>query len=212
MTENIQCSKNKPSQSWVNFRLHTGMFGDHLIMYLHAKWLSYRYDMPLHCTYEEFPFVTHLKLFEKEIDYNRVQHTNPKVCLSREHPLPNREGSVEYTVPYFPEVQWEYDSGDGTYYHLFDVDWKDPEFRRQALEMISPRYPLSLVLPPKDKISIAVHVRRGGAYEDRETAQFQNPMKFPPLTYYAEGLFRLYKCFRENRSIVMFLLMNNNQQ
>ena len=188
MTFNIK-DVQKPVPSCIAYMEAGGMLGDHFLLYLHAKWLSIRYDMPLLCYHPTFPFVTDLKLYEKELDYEKVEHPLTEVLLSRKCPKPNREGSVVYIVPYFPEVKWEYSSSN-QFVHLFDVDWTDPEFRKIAFEMIAPRYPVSLLMPPKDKISIALHARDWGPY-DKGCYQLQNPLKHPPFDYYGDALLKI---------------------
>lgn len=42
---------------------------------------------------------------------------------------------------------------------------KDEVFLKELREVISPKIPLDLITPPKDIISVAVHIRKGGGYD-----------------------------------------------
>ena len=73
----------------------------------------------------------------------------------------------------------------------FPINWKDPEFRRIALAAIAPRAPLNLFHPAPDVISIAIHVREGGGFDNREKLKLDDPFKIPPMDFYIEALNRV---------------------
>ena len=53
-----------PYINHVSYRLSGGRFGDNLLAYMHAKWVSYRYEIPL--VYHDFPYAKELMLEEYE--------------------------------------------------------------------------------------------------------------------------------------------------
>jgi hypothetical protein len=177
----------------VTYDFSHGRFGDNLITYLHAKWFAYEHQIPL--IYKPFHYSSHLVLDDKEfkitelINFPRHRHyldrgpVNPRIHLP-----------ILYMCPYFPEDDWEQRntlSFNDIPWFYFQVNWKDPGFRKVVREMIAPKQPLSLVIPPRNCINIALHIREGGGYDDKVNLEWgspDNPMKFPPLSFYAEGL------------------------
>ncbi|NDD99187.1 hypothetical protein EB008_02690 [bacterium] len=129
-----------------------GRFGDNLLSYLHAKWISYKYNMLL--LYKPFPYSDELALSELETKINdyyydheinifkrkmvcdsNLRYFRPSDLLKK-----NPSGSILYVVPYFPEGgckrTWFFNGSKKWSY--FDVDWKDQIFRSIALEMLRP--------------------------------------------------------------------------
>ncbi|MEN9654610.1 MAG: hypothetical protein RL235_722 [Chlamydiota bacterium] len=171
---------------------HSGRFGDGLLTYLHAKWfaksrgISFLYR-PFHLSNqlvlddEEIPYLNkalrrELKLkpfFKASTKWRRIWSKIPLI-------------PVQYVCPYFPEVGWELKHdrfGD-----MFGVDWHNPEFRAECLHMIAPKEPLQLVLPPRDAVSIALHIRLGGGFDLQDHRFVKAPLKFPPFDFYIGGL------------------------
>ena len=179
------------AEAVVTYRSECGRFGDNLLMYLHTKWISYKYDVPIQCNYDECEFFSELVLYKRESNYYKTSHPTTHLVLSRIHPEPKQHEQITYIVPYFPEVKWELAAATA-WDHLFDVDWQDPQFRKLALEMIAPTRKLSLALPPPGTISIAIHVREGGRH-DPESIRFVVPLKIPPLQYYVDSLERVVR-------------------
>lgn len=175
------------AQSYIGYSKSGGRFGDNLLTYLHAKWLSYKSDVPIF--YEPFPYSSELAFSSQEFSTD-----DP----SRLHLLPYRPGMhlekslpFIYLCPYFPAFEDEQNQGGWTH---FSVDWKDPVFRALCLSLIAPKRPLALTLPPKDTLSIAMHVREGGGF-DTDHTRLYDPLKLPPLTYYIEALAKVAALF-----------------
>lgn len=158
--------------SYVSYELSGGRLGDNLLAYLHAKWLSYRYKVPLF--YKPFPFASELVLSEtgckKQLDKGRV-----------------------FYCPYFPEVAFELTQ---QHYLTFPIDWKDPIFSAMIKKLIAPKKKLPLIYPPKEKLSIAMHVRQGGGF-DTDDIHLKIPLKAPPISFYIESLYKIHQDFPE---------------
>lgn len=176
----------------VTYEFSGGRFGDCLLSYLHAKWLSYVYQIPL--LYKPFLYSTDLALHERE-----VKLTNGDYRLRYRASVANIAQDVEssqpflFSCPYFPEDPIEREEEK---YLCFDVDWKDPGFRKAALEMIAPKKQLRLVEPPQGTVNIAIHVRNGENYDD-EALRRRFPLKLPPFSFYLEALPRVLEYFRD---------------
>ncbi len=173
----------------VTYEFSGGRFGDNLIAYLHAKWFAYQHDVPL--LYKPFDYSSDLVLDEKEIRYGNKRFLKEQgvFYLKKTHiktwPFLSKIPflSMLYVCPYFPEEEIECRKGR---FFSFPVDWKEEGFRKIAREMIAPKEPLSLIIPPTGVISIAMHVREGGGF-DRDLEN-QMPLKAPPKEFYIAGL------------------------
>lgn len=166
----------------ITYSFSGGRFGDNVLSYLHAKWLSYEYQMPL--LYKPFPYSSELVMDDKEIRYDEVRgNYSRQLNLSSQIPVPYPSNNI-FTSPYFPEIEWELKK---EYYFTFPINWEDKEFCRLAKEMISLKTERQLTWPPQDMLSVAIHMREGGGY-DGEEHKIQHPLKTPPITFYIDSL------------------------
>ncbi len=201
----VPCQALPTQQNFITHEFSGGRFGDNLLSYLHAKWLSHRYQIPM--VYKPFLYSSELVLDDVELHYNLGNLWKYKTIYIREEldlnsinrDLSLKEAPRLYVCPYFPECSWEranLKSLDGGQWHFFPVDWKNPEFRSILKTLIAPKEKdkYFLTLPPRDKISIAIHFREGGGYDTGDWALY-NLMKAPPLDFYIEGLSQVVKLF-----------------
>lgn len=177
------------SAQYVTYDLSGGRFGDNLLAYLHAKWFAYQHDLPL--LYKPFEYSNELCLDDRELAYGSRSFRKEQGIRywTKAHvkwwPLFSKIPLFAplYVCPYFPEDVKEARKGR---FYFFQVDWKDAMFRKHALEMLAPKKPLALITPPRDRISIAMHVREGGGF-DRNLG-LSLPLKSPPKEFYLAGL------------------------
>lgn len=169
-------------ESFVTYEFSGGRFGDNLLSYLHAKWIAHQHQIPL--LYKPFEHSSELMLsnLEKLFDPSNSYRIVPWPISSEVE----RVGSILYVCPYFPEDPWEKERL--LQFRRWDVHWKDPAFRAEALAHIAPKQPLSLILPAPGKISVALHVREGGGYDGLKQDW---PLKFPALDFYIKGLLKV---------------------
>jgi hypothetical protein len=190
--------ENNPLKNYVSYSFSGGRFGDNLMAYLHAKWISYKNEVPL--LYKPFPFSSHLALHDLELTYSDSYTRGYRQVnlLSQKDPLhlPNSSSKL-YICPYFPECQWERENLSGPNkiaWSYFNVDWKDLGFRQMLKELVRPNQNCQLVIPPKETINIAIHVREGGSYDHGDFA-LHYLTKFPTLDFYIEGLQKIIELF-----------------
>lgn len=137
----------------------SGRFGDQLLNLAHALYFS----MKNNCEFFYIPFrysgelvlSTAIKPYANELIKKFAQHlrfdgNDRRACL--ESPV----SSALITIPYFVESLTS---------PLFYTDWENPSFKYLLRALMAPKQPLSLLCPPKDRISVAVHVRKGGSFE-----------------------------------------------
>lgn len=179
--------------SAVTYQLLGGRFGDNLVSYLHGKWISYKYNVPLF--YNPFPHADklHLHNVEKKMT-NQVFREKVKfknlIDLDR---LLNPQDSVLMIVPYFTESPIEYKMHNKNMPH-FDVDWKDKGFLKLIRSLIKPKVELKKLTLPENIITVALHVRRGSG-KDGPGAPRKWPHKFPPDSFYIEQLRTIDRMF-----------------
>ena len=156
-----------------------GRFGDRLIAYIHAKWIAFRDRVPL--LYHPFPYSEFLVLSQEEMHVAEAAHFL--------HP------SQIFVCPYFPESDYElqFDEWKDQY---FSVDFENQEFLWTLRKMIAPLRPLHCTRPPKNQLSIAIHVREGSGH-DPMNLSLHFPYKSPPFCFYSTCLNRVLEILGE---------------
>lgn len=173
--------------------------GDNLICYLHAKWISYKYNIPL--LYKPFPHSDEFLFDDLECRYFFDQRVR-EIPVVRGYDRFQKfrkvlKRDIVFTVPYFPESFGErevYKKNNGIHFPCFAVDWKEEKFRGLVTEMLKPKKPLKLLDFPNDKLSVAIHVRTGGGFDREglgEDILFTG--KLPPKKFYLDALEALQK-------------------
>lgn len=180
-------SNFNPSSSAVSYSFASaGRFGDRMLTYLHAKWVSHLYHMPL--LYRPFLYSSRFALddleetrwsqklidsFEQIIHYKQWDH------LSN-----HNDGRYLYIIPYFPECLIDLRTPARRRLY-FKVQWEDPAFKAEVRRLLTPKQPTKTLTLPSDAITVALHIRRGGNFDTGRT-QRHYPLKFAPHRYYAD--------------------------
>lgn len=173
-----------------------GRFGDRLICYLHAKWISYHYEMPL--LYKPFVYSDQLAMHTLEKHYSEAKKSSySKIVTPSSGDKINyrKKRSTLFVIPYFPESLWEHEAQQNLYYY-FSVDWKNAGFRTEIKKMIAWKDFKPQIKLPANRISVAVHIRRGGGFDPVETAT-NAPLKLPPDTFYIDQIKNIYEILDE---------------
>jgi hypothetical protein len=196
--------------SAVTHELSPGRFGDNLISYIHAKWIAYKYNIPL--LYKPFVYSDHLRLHEVElpyaVHYKKFKNT---VYLGKKSTVTSQAMATLYVVPYFPESKWELKHGisfSGKAWDYIAVDWHDPQFIALLRHVIAPRTPQQAMALPPDRIWVAIHMRKGGNHDTPETLP-GFPLKFLPDEFYITQLHKLYALLQE-RPLYVYLFTDDN--
>ena len=174
----------------VTYEFSGGRFGDCLLAYIHAKWISYRYQMPL--LYKPFKYSEQLELNQVEPLYDQGKTSSFKghVTLAKGEGVYQAARSVLYTVPYFPHSVYEHyfcNKRDPSNLPFFHMDYEDPAFKAELRKVIRPVRELPKLELPKDCTTVALHMRRGITF-DGPDLKFTTPYKEPPLSYYVSQL------------------------
>lgn len=172
----------------VTYSFSGGRFGDNLVAYIHAKWISYKFGMPL--IYKPFWCSNKLALHAKELLYDREVHSYRAILAINKNLNFFKNLNILYDVPYFPESELEVDVN---YPKYFDIDWKDKNFVVLLKQYIAPIIHITKINIPKDHISVAVHIRKGSGGDLISSQEIQDltrrmPLKFPPDSYYIQAI------------------------
>ena len=196
-----------------------GRLGDKLMMYVKAKWVAHHFNMPFY--YKPFPYSDLFAMHDIDTRYSPsvarqypIKQTFRALDSAIEQNIfPN--GSTLYTIHYFFHIpQWG--SIQTTYDSQEIMCWPEiinnQAFRDELRKTIKSRKPLNLVDTPKNKISVALHVRKGGGFDhpllSTQLYDVDNlnpcevmppvtyadkywPLKFIPDQYYIDQLIRL---------------------
>jgi hypothetical protein len=203
-----------------------GRLGDQLIMYIKAKWVAFHYDLPF--LYKPFEYSDQLMMHlnEQHLTDNIVRTYKKKIvtCYDESEIVSKSPVSKDYTFfqihYYFNPSSW------GSYQRNYDsqeiMAWpdvhKDKAFIDEIKKQIAPCNPISLPHLPANKISVAVHIRMGGGFDNsllsRQLYALEDlnpmehvpegiysdkhwPFKFPPLQYYVDQIKRLSQMFND---------------
>ena len=181
-----------------------GRLGDNIINYCKAKWISYTYNIPLF--YCPFKHSDTLMIHEVENKYHRSLDKQFKKTIHLNRNIK--------TISIDPKESYLYKS---EYKSNIDIDWEDQQFIKELKKTIAPRTEIKKTKLPKDRVSVALHVRKGGgidfpllsnqnieekpnkyqlwnnSFKYRHTyADCGHPLKFPPDQYFIEQIRNLY--------------------
>ncbi len=179
-----------------------GRFGDNLLAYIHAKWIAYRYNV--HMLYRPFIYSDQLALHREEELFDEqedlAEESNP-VCFAKKIMLgtgakfyPHAGDSILYIVPYFPHCYIEHAQAR-KHTPFFPVDYHNQAFKSELRRMIRPLGEIKKLEIPKNRLSVAVHMRKGTNAGDGPSLMFLAPHKEPQDAYYLGQIKRIYALF-----------------
>lgn len=205
------------AKSAITYQFSGGRFGDNLLSYCHAKWLSYSLNIPFY--YRPFEYSNQLTMHTHEVQltneimskFDEVININiSNVCNID----PNK--NVLYIIPFFSESIVEREQT--LFPYLFAVNWDDLGFKKILCKMISPAFQLRTAGagPQEGLISVALHIRIGTGFDINGLKDYWWIMtqkwvelKFPPLPFYIHALERIKKHF-SNQKLYVYLFTDHN--
>lgn len=213
-----------PPTCAVTYSFTDGRFGDHILSYMHAKWVSYKHEVPL--VYRSFPGSEELVLDQKEPYYyysdlsgiqcmrrddGKLLEFEKRRVLRRDRGLVQKGGTTLYDVPYFPECPQEQQAGDlltGKKWPNIPVTWDDKGFKAELRRLIVPKKAVTPIPLPEGRKSVAVHVRRPSGADTADVDR-SLPYKLPPLSFYVEQLRSLHD--RLNAPLYAFIFTDDRR-
>lgn len=177
----------------VTYEFSGGRFGDNLLTYFHAKWISYQSGAVL--LYKPFPYSDKLMLSEIESAYNLNYKNNVWLSKENDPSLFYNYSNTLLHVKYFPELSWGGDCRKKI--PKFHPDWDDAGFRGELKKCLTPKFDISptAIAFSEGRISVAVHYRTGGKFEPDLHDVWA--LKAPRDTFFIKYIKYLYKFFEE---------------
>lgn len=200
----------------ISYELTGGRFGDNVIAYLHAKWLSYQYQLPLLYVPFQYSDKLYLHHHEKTNDLkNAFKHTFSLVKDTFQK-FNSRHNSALWILKPFPECFFEFIDPQlqAKYYKnlkYFCIDWEDEAFLLEIKKCLEPICPINQFNLSKDFINIALHVRRiGSSPFDGLPVRDYFPLKFPNDNFYLDQLKWLAEFFPQKNLFVFIFTDDPN--
>lgn len=165
-----------------------GRFGDNILPYMITKYMAYKYKVPF--LYKPFEFSDQLMIHENEehLYSPEAQAKFKKVVWYSNEPSELddlKNGQIQKSTLYCFAL-----------YNASAMDWDDQEFKKYIRNFVKLKKSVSLNCP-KDRISVALHVRRGGNFKgDTDEIKKQMPTKFPPDNFYVNALKKVIELYK----------------
>lgn len=186
------------AKSAVTYNFSGGRFGDCLVSYCHAFWIAYYFDLDF--VYKPFKYSDQLLMDQTDILYCDSVLKQYKQIVYINHALMyGVQPDTLYIVPFFCESHIE--RNDPRCPFLFQVDWKDKKFISQLKTRIAPKHILNCPDVPNNKVTIALHVRKGTGWDIPQFAPTfeklteMHPLKWPPDSYYLAQIKKILELY-----------------
>ena len=187
----------KTSSSAITWRANGGRFGDNLLSYCKANWISYKFNLPL--LYQPFKYSNELMLYKNEEAFTQrhLLKFSKVMQLFKLSPDVIKENSNTLYIS-----QWKINA---------IIDWFDPVFLAEIKKNISPIYPIEKVAIPEGTISIAAHVRDGGTFHvDTPEEKERCPLRFVPEEFFIAQIDRIAQMFPQDSLYVHIFTDHSN--
>jgi hypothetical protein len=155
--------------SALTFSLNGGRFGDHLISYCKAKYLSYKYDVPL--IVESFPLSEQLALSKFETGHNLDKTSfNTKITINDDADLmlcvqDSKKKNNHLFESTYGSIVDPYNNFFAGLEMLYLKIVQDKGFGAALRKMLQPISNVEHIDLPNDRVTVAVHVRLGGGFD-----------------------------------------------
>jgi hypothetical protein len=177
------------ANSAITWQPNGGRFGDNLLSYAKAKWLSSITGIPL--LYIPFNYSNELMLSDYETMYTQQisEQFSTHLHLAK---ISKDTLSIDSNTLYI--CHWK--TG-------IPIDWFNMEFIEELKKTIAPRDAIEKIIIPNGYISIAVHVRNGGTFaSDNEQEKDRCPLRFVPDEFFIDQIQRIADMFPEKNLYV----------
>ncbi|MBD3231056.1 hypothetical protein GF322_00145 [Candidatus Dependentiae bacterium] len=178
-------------------RISRDRLGDQIIIYSKAKWLAYKYKIPFLLV--PFEKSNQLNLFYKEKHCSKLQYNLYPIlytifgnyvkvrtekditnALNKNSKLPTLFISrIGTKLQEHLETDIEYHNTAWINSMVYELMILNPDFAKNLKYMLQPKDKIEKLTLPKDKITVAVHVRKGGGFDpELKSTQYYNISKY----------------------------------
>lgn len=179
--------------------------GDQLLTYFKALWLARTTQHPF--LFTSFKYSDAFVLSEMDppagspfLFKNYRQYIDD---------LSSAKLSTLFTVPFTPEARRDW-STFAPYMHSIVVDWEDQEFQKLIKESLQLKIPTAEIHPPEGVISVAIHYRDGGSFENYSLLSNALPLKFSNSEWIVQQLQRIRRIFPNEKLYVYIFTDHKN--
>lgn len=217
------------AKSAITFRHNGGRLGDVLLDFAKNFYIAYKYDLDLYLD-DNLPYVQDFML-DREI--SRLSEATNQFYFKN---LIHNDAQIESGRDYILYNSACYIAVDGVsnldlfHGHMFQCSIEQPEFGNKIRRFLTPKIDFSFEFP-KDQISVAMHIRKGGGFDHplaselyrpvtrndnaTRTSKYQfvdrdQPFKFPPEQYYVDQLIFLHALL-EQQPLYVFLFTDDRE-
>ncbi len=190
------------NQAVTNY-LNWGRFGDKIVSYTTAKWVSYKFNIPLF--FKPFEYSSVLRCGKEEKKYSKeIAKKFKEVIVSNEQDIIKYEKEDNII---FESKGWFFISSSPGIESTIEYMLKDQYFAAELKNMLQPVVPLPQIELSQDKVTVAVHIRKGNGFDKPlNSIQYYNiklgkfadeiwPLKFSPEQYYVDQIKRVSMLF-----------------
>jgi len=190
----------------VTYTLTGGRFGDKIVSYTTAKWISFKFNIPL--LLKPFRYSSMLQLGrEKKYSKEIVKQFEGVIPIKSEQDI--IEHNQKNVIFNNRGIYFRIDGCPGLE-QTIECMLQDRFFVVELKNMLQPVVSLPTIALPQDKITVAVHVRKGGGFDkplnsiqyypesmigEKFYADERWPLKFPPEQYYVNQIKKISKLF-----------------
>lgn len=183
----------------------TNRLGDQLLTYFSAKWLARVGGIPFLRT--PFDFADSFQLHEMDPECGKLFRFKELKKISASIQDYQAAQSTLWLLPFSPYSRQEMQSFHGGK-DLSKVNWEDPEFKQLIRDSLKPLNPIQTIQPPKSRLSVALHVRRGGAFKADKNQNKVLPLKFASDAFMIRSLKQLVSLF-PNQPLYIYLFTDD---
>jgi hypothetical protein len=196
----------------ITYEFNGGRFGDCLSTFAKAKWYAFKYKFQL--LYKPFKYSDQLNLHTSETPYKAddLQFFNKIIKVKSETDIINNKDDNVLFISNFYSITPD----------LYEYRFIDKRWEREIQKAICPSDIPQKYLN-KNAITIALHVRKGGGFDQPLSTDESNsnklltrkfadeiwPTKFPSDEYYIEGLASMIKLVEQNKIINVYLFTDD---
>lgn len=204
--------------NYITYGLSGGRFGNNILSLLKSLSVSLKYNLPLR--YKKFEYSDQLMLDQLIEPLNTQMYCIR--CKDEKDLLLPRRNSCLYDFSYYAHAA-DWSDWDQGYFPLK----VDPIFLTKARELIKPKYPLQLIPLPQDRITVAVHIRRGGGYDTpllaaeeiptkpvnkRNYVDYAFPLIFLPDQFYIEQIRNISELYNDQPMYIYIFTDDKNPE
>jgi hypothetical protein len=179
--------------------------GDQLLTYLSAKWLARVQGIPFLRTPFPFSDAFYLHAMDPEVGKLYQFKEHKKINVSTKNLLD--ASSTLWLFPFSPYSRQEMKAFPARS-ELVRVEWEDPEFKQFIQTCLKPLKPIKTIVPPSGRLSVALHVRRGGAFKADKNQDKGLPLKFASDAFMIRSLKNLTSLF-PNTPLYIYLFTDD---